>query len=66
MASDRTTIQTSKATRDQLRQQRRKGETHDQVLHRLIEMARKTAFFQDVDRVIESEDFVPIGNGPRK
>ena len=60
MASDRTTIQTSKMTRDQLRQQRRKGETYDQVLHRLIECARKAAFFKDIDRVLESEVFVHL------
>jgi ribosomal protein L19E len=60
MASDRTTIQTSKMTRDQLRQLRRKGETYDQVLHRLFECARKAAFFKDIDRVLESEVFVHL------
>jgi hypothetical protein len=60
MAGDLTTIQLSKITRDQLRQLGSKGETYDQVLQRLIEMARKTAFFKDIDRIIETEEFVPL------
>jgi hypothetical protein len=60
MAGDLTTIQISKMTRDQLRHLGRKGETYDQVLNRLIEMARRTAFFKDVDRILETEEFVPL------
>ena len=60
MASDLTTIQVSKATRDLLRQLGRKGETYDQVLNRLIETARRAAFFQDIDRILETEEFVPL------
>ena len=60
MAGNLTTIQISKMTREQLRQLGRKGETYDQVLNRLIEMARKTAFFKDIDRILETEEFVPL------
>jgi len=60
MAGNLTTIQISKMTREQLRQLGRKGETYDQVLNRLIEMARKTAFFNDIDRILETEEFVPL------
>ena len=60
MAGDVTTIQISKMTRDQLRQLGRKGETYDQVLHRLIEIAGKAAFFRDIDRILETEEFVPL------
>jgi len=60
MVSDVTTIQISKVTRDQLRQLGRKGETYDQVLLRLIEMARKTLFFMDIERILETEEFVPL------
>ncbi len=60
MAGDLTTIQISKMTRDQLRHLGRKGETYDQVLNRLMEMARKAAFFKDVDRILEAEEFVPL------
>ena len=55
-----TTIQVTRATRDRLRELGRKGETYDQVLSRLIEMARRTAFFMDLDRILETEEFVPI------
>jgi hypothetical protein len=60
MANDLTTIQVSKMTRDQLRELGSKGETYDQVLNRLIEMARRSAFFKDVDRILETEEFVPL------
>ena len=60
MTGDMTTIQISKMTREQLRHLGRKGETYDQVLNRLIEMARKSAFFKDVDRILETEEFVPL------
>jgi hypothetical protein len=60
MASELTTIQISKMTRDQLRQLGMKGETYDQVLHRLIELAWKAVFFKDVDRILETEEFVPL------
>ena len=60
MAGNLPTIQISKMTREQLRQLGRKGETYDQVLNRLIKMARKTAFFNDIDRILETEEFVPL------
>ena len=60
MAGSVTTIQINKATRDQLRQLGRKGETYDQVVLRLIEMAKRSAFFKDIDRVLQSEEFVPL------
>jgi hypothetical protein len=60
MANDLTTIQISKVTRDELRQLGFKGETYDQLLVRLIEMARMSTFFQDVDRILETEEFVPL------
>ncbi len=60
MAGNLTTIQISKMTRDQLRKLGMKGETYDQVLKRLIEMSRKTAFFNDIDRILETEEFVPL------
>ena len=60
MAGDLTTIQITKMTREQLRSLGRKGETYDQVLGRLIELARKVAFFEDIDRILETEEFVPL------
>jgi len=60
MPSDLTTIQISKVTRDELRLLGRKGETYDQLLVRLIGLARMSAFFQDVERILDTEEFVPL------
>ena len=60
MAGDLTTIQISKMTRDKLRHLGRKGETYDQVLWRLIEMARKTASFKAIDRILDTEELIPL------
>ena len=60
MGSDLTTIQISKTTRDHLRNMGRKGETYDQLVNRLIEMARIASFFDDVERILETEEFVPL------
>jgi hypothetical protein len=60
MGNDLTTIQISKTTRDQLRRIGRKGETYDQLVNRLIEMARMASFFDDVERILETEEFVPL------
>ncbi|MCU0799023.1 MAG: hypothetical protein MUC62_05070 [Candidatus Thermoplasmatota archaeon] len=58
--SEVTTIQISQDTRMQLRDLGRKGETYDQLLQRLIEMAGRVAFFEDIDRIVETEEFVPL------
>ncbi len=60
MAGDLTTIQIRRMTRDRLRELGRKGETYDVVLLRLIEAARKSAFFNEIDRILETEEFVPL------
>lgn len=55
-----TTIQLNKDTREELRELGRKGETYDELIHRLIEMAHKLEFFEDIDRILENEEFVPL------
>jgi len=55
-----TTIQISRDTREQLRDLGKKGETYDQLLLRLIELARRGKFFEEIDRIIENEEFVPL------
>jgi len=60
MVGDLTTIQIRRMTRDRLRGLGRKGETYDEVLIRLIEVARKSAFFTEIDRILETEEFVPL------
>ena len=58
--ADMTTIQISKVTREELRQLGTKGETYDQVIKRLMEAAKKMAFFEELDRIVETEEFVPL------
>ncbi len=60
MAGDVTTIQIKTSTREELRQLGKKGETYDQLVLRLIELAKRSAFFEDIDRVLEGEEFVPL------
>ena len=55
-----TTIQVSKETREELRELGKKGETYDQLINRLIETARKVAFFKEIDYILENEEFVPL------
>ena len=55
-----TTIQVQKDTREMLREFGHKGETYDQLIRRLMEAARKLRFFQDLDRIVETEEFVPL------
>lgn len=55
-----TTIQIQKDTREMLREFGHKGETYDQLIRRLMEAARKLCFFQDLDRIVETEEFVPL------
>ena len=58
--AEATTIQISKGTREELRGFGKKGETYDQLIHRLMEAARKVAFFEDIERILETEEFVPL------
>jgi len=58
--SEVTTIQVHKNTRDLLKNYGHKGETYDELINRLIKTARKSAFFDDVDRILETEEFVSL------
>lgn len=55
-----TTIQISMDTRDMLKGLGKKGETYDQLLLRLIKLAMKAEFFEEMDRITETEEFVPL------
>ncbi|MFW6141258.1 MAG: DUF7557 family protein [Candidatus Saliniplasma sp.] len=56
----KTTIQIDKNTRHELRQFGKKGETYDDVINKLMEIAKRTEFYEDVDRILETEEFVPL------
>ena len=55
-----TTIQVSKETRERLKKLGRKGQTYDEVIENLIEISRKAMFFNELDRITDTEEFVPL------
>jgi hypothetical protein len=55
-----TTIQIEKDTRDMLKDFGHKGETYDELIKRLLMTAKRAAFFQELDDILENEEFVPL------
>jgi hypothetical protein len=55
-----TTIQIQKDTRDRLREIGHKGETYDNLIKRLMDAARRIEFFEDLDRIVDKEEFIPL------
>jgi predicted CopG family antitoxin len=57
---NQTTIQISKDTREKLKVIGRKGQTYDEIIENLIEIAKKDIFFAELDRIADTEEFVPL------
>lgn len=55
-----TTIQITKDAREELREFGKKGETYEEIIRRLMEKARRVAFFEEIDRIVETEEFTPL------
>lgn len=55
MRNEKTSIQIARSTRTQLRRLKREGETYDQLISRLICLARKDALFTEMDHVVGRE-----------
>jgi hypothetical protein len=55
-----TTIQLQKETREELREFGKKGETYEDVIKKLMEIAKRVEFFEDIDRILENEEFVSL------
>jgi len=55
-----TTIPLSKETRDLLKRYGQKGETYDELVRRLLEIAEQFEFAQRQKRILEEEEFVPL------
>lgn len=55
-----TTIPLSKETRDLLKKYGQKGETYDELIRRLLEMAEQMEFARRQKRILAAEEFVPI------
>jgi len=55
-----TTIPVSKSTRDALKLVGYKEETYDDVLQRLIELAKRQAFYDRQKQILETQEFIPL------
>ena len=55
-----TTIQISRETREKLKKIGSKGQTYDEVIQKLLEIAQKVAFFNELDRISDNEEFIPL------
>ena len=59
---EQTTIQISKETREKLKKVGRKGQTYDEIIEKLLEISKKAIFFNELDRIANTEEFVPLDN----
>jgi predicted CopG family antitoxin len=55
-----TTIQIQKETREELREFGKKGETYEEVIKKLMDIAKRVEFFEDIDHILETEEFVSL------
>lgn len=55
-----TTVMISQETRDELKKQGFKGETYDEIIRKLIELAKKQVFYERQKRILETEEFVAL------
>ena len=55
-----TTIQISRETREKLKKIGSKGKTYDEVIQKLLEIAQKVAYFKELDRISDHEEFIPL------
>jgi hypothetical protein len=58
---DRTTLPVRKATRDRLRAFGQKGESYDEILRRLMEVAEESAFYERQLRILKESRFHSLG-----
>ena len=54
---ERTTLPVRKTTRDRLRTYGRKGESYDEILRRLMEIAEESAFYERQVRILKESRF---------
>ncbi len=55
-----TTIQISKETREKLKKLGRKGQTYDEIIKNLMETSKKAMLFTELDRISDTEEFIPL------
>lgn len=55
-----TTIPISKEIRDALKKTGRKDETYDDIIRTLLKSAEIKKFYDEMERILETEEFVPL------
>lgn len=55
-----TTIPISKMTRDELKKLGHKNETYDDVIRNLLKISEIKKFYDDIEHILETEEFVPL------
>lgn len=55
-----TTIPISKEIRDALKRVGRKDETYDDILRNLLRSLEIKKFYDEMERILETEEFVPL------
>ena len=55
-----TTIPISKEVRDALKRVGRKDETYDDILRNLLKSSELKKFYDEMERILETEEFVPL------
>jgi len=55
-----TTIPVSKEVRDLLKKAGRKDETYDDILRNLLKASEIKKFYDEMERILETEEFVPL------
>ena len=60
MQQMQTTIIVRKDTRNQLKDIGSKGETYDEIISQLIELAKQHGFYEKQLKILKTERFVPL------
>lgn len=55
-----TTIAVDKESKESLNKLGRKGETYNEIIKKLIELAKREKFFKKQERILEEEEFVNL------
>ncbi len=56
-----TTIQVTVNTRDRLKRLASKGQTYEELLRRLLDDAEMRILYEREKRILETEEFLPLG-----
>lgn len=49
-----------------LHNEKRPGETYDNLIQRLLDETKEYRFLKDMERIIESDDFIPLEQVDRR